>query len=80
MPFTPHETLVKECNEEASIDASFVSMKALPAGTISYFRKSHAALLPKIQYVYDIFLPTSFQPVPRDGEVQQFSLMPLHEV
>jgi hypothetical protein len=52
----------------------------VPVGSISYFRKSHAALLPKIQFVYDMFLPATFVPVPQDGEVMDFQLLTVREV
>lgn len=48
---TPFETLVKECQEEASLDASFVEKHARAAGAVSYIRKSETGYIqPEIQY------------------------------
>ncbi|KAG2159308.1 NUDIX hydrolase domain-like protein [Suillus bovinus] len=66
------ESLVKECEEEASIEADIVRNHAKPVGAISYF----------FRYVYDLEVPndTPFQPRPLDGEVESFDLLSLDEV
>ncbi|XP_063806884.1 uncharacterized protein LOC134992844 [Pseudophryne corroboree] len=73
------ETLLKECTEEACIPESLAAT-AKPAGTVSYAYKLDAGLYPECQFVYDLEVPESFQPVVGDGEVQEFYLWPLDKV
>ncbi|KAF8638680.1 hypothetical protein AX17_002025 [Amanita inopinata Kibby_2008] len=75
------DSLVKECMEEASIEANIVHQHVRAAGAISYFFRTSAGWLqPEIEYVYDLVIPPSidptlFQPKPLDGEVEKFELL-----
>jgi len=53
---------------------------AVSVGTISYCRTSHLGIAPKIQFIYDLFLPNDFVPRPVDGEVGEFYLWTIDEV
>jgi hypothetical protein len=64
-----------------------VRTKAVAAGAVSYFYVREASaggeeglLQPEIQYVYDLPVPEDIVPKPNDDEVEEFILMPLHEV
>lgn len=77
------ESLVKECEEEASMQADIVRNHAKPVGTISYFFRNRMHFLqPEVEYTYDLEVPhdTPFQPRPSDGEVESFDLLSLDEV
>ncbi|OAX42221.1 hypothetical protein K503DRAFT_734048 [Rhizopogon vinicolor AM-OR11-026] len=77
------ESLVKECAEEASIDADIVRNHAKPVGAVSYFFRNRMHFLqPEFQYVYDLGVPpdSPFRPCPSDGEVESFDLLSLDEV
>ncbi|KAF9453350.1 nudix hydrolase 20 [Macrolepiota fuliginosa MF-IS2] len=78
------ESMVKECMEEASLDAGIVRKYARAVGAISYFfreqmRTSKGWLQPEIEYVYNIAIlpevdPSVFTPRPLDGEVESFEV------
>ncbi|GJJ14644.1 hypothetical protein Clacol_008910 [Clathrus columnatus] len=77
--FTPFESLIKECEEEASLDASLVKAHAIPCGAVSYyFRSEKGYLQPEVQYIYDLLIPPGKEdeiiPRPKDGEVDSFKL------
>ncbi|KAF9556827.1 nudix hydrolase 20 [Agrocybe pediades] len=75
------ESLVKECMEEASIEADIVRKHTRAVGSISYFyRASTGWLQPEVEYTYDIVIPSGadaskFTPRPLDGEVESFELV-----
>ncbi|KAF8508721.1 NUDIX hydrolase domain-like protein [Hysterangium stoloniferum] len=76
---TSFEALVKECNEEASLEDALVRAYAKPCGAVSYFyRTIKGYLQPEVQFVYDFLIPKGqekyFKPRPSDGEVQSFNL------
>ncbi|CAO3702352.1 unnamed protein product [Rhizopus stolonifer] len=73
------ETVIKECDEEASIPFELAS-KAHSATAITYHTFSQNGLQPETQYIYDLELPQDFKPTPRDGEVECFYLWPLDKV
>lgn len=73
------ENLIKECDEEASIPESLAE-KAVSVGAISYRHETEAGLKPDEMFCYDLELPEDFTPVPKDGEVAAFHLMPAREV
>jgi len=81
---SPLETIVKECEEEASLDESEVRKRIKAVGCVSYLTKTkHDFLQPEIQFVYDLKLETGgqdrLQPRPSDGEVDSFELCELHD-
>ncbi|KAF9531051.1 nudix hydrolase 20 [Crepidotus variabilis] len=77
-----HESMVKECMEEASLDPDLVRKYMRAVGSISYFIRTAAGWLqPEIEYVYDIRIPHDidaqlFTPRPMDGEVESFEQVP----
>jgi 8-oxo-dGTP pyrophosphatase MutT (NUDIX family) len=73
------ENLVKECAEEAGLDAAHVA-EARPVGSISYCLETHEGLKRDVIYCYDLELDETFVPRPVDGEVEVFELWPLHKV
>lgn len=80
------DSLVKECMEEASIDADVVSRHCRCTGAVSYFfRTPEGWLQPEVEYVYDLRIPTGadpnlFKPKPLDGEVESFEFLSQDEV
>lgn len=78
--FNAKQTIVKEAEEEAAMPKELAE-KAISVGTISYFYESkERGLFPETQFVFDLELPTSYAPVPVDGEVSEFYCWPLDEV
>ncbi|MDF1750808.1 MAG: DUF4743 domain-containing protein, partial [Alphaproteobacteria bacterium] len=73
------QNIIKECAEEASIPADLAA-KAHAVGAISYLYESLAGLKPDQMFCFDLELDASFIPVPADGEVAAFYLMPAQEV
>ncbi|KAI9248091.1 NUDIX hydrolase domain-like protein [Sporodiniella umbellata] len=73
------QTVIKECDEEASIPEHMAS-KAQSATVITYYTFTEAGLQPETQYIYDLELAQDFTPTPRDGEVECFYLWSLAKV
>lgn len=48
--------------------------------TNSYFFEDERGLFPEIQFVYDLKLPETFQPINSDGEVAEFYCWPIDKV
>lgn len=83
----PHDCIIREAQEEASLDEDLVRKLARPAGCITYFHiRDHRAggetklLQPEIQHIYDIELPADVVPKPCDDEVEEFYLLGVDEV
>ncbi|KAK2460837.1 hypothetical protein APHAL10511_007307 [Amanita phalloides] len=80
------DALVKECMEEASIEAEVARKHVLAAGAISYFFRTSAGWLqPEVEFVYDLAIPdgvesTPFLPKPLDGEVEKFEFLDQDEL
>lgn len=73
------DNVLKECAEEAGIPAD-LARQARPAGVMSYTMEVEAGIRRDGMLVYDLDIPEDFQPVPVDGEVGAFLLMPVAEV
>ena len=73
------ETLLKECEEEASMPPS-LSRTAAPAGAVSYRMETPGGIRDDVLFVYDIEVPADFRPVCSDGEIVEFMLMPAASV
>ena len=81
------DTIVRECEEEASLDPELVTAHIRAVGVISYFYKTptHGYRQPEMQYVrrttdhrflYDLCLPSNnVRLQPNDQEAQSFELM-----
>ncbi|GAN03397.1 nudix hydrolase 20, chloroplastic-like [Mucor ambiguus] len=77
--YSVRDTIIKECDEEASIPVEIAS-KAKSVSTITYFTYTSGGLQPESEYIYDLELPKDFSPTPCDGEVDCFYLWPLEKV
>ena len=76
---TRQENVVKECYEEASIPEELAKASE-PKGVVSYNMQAGTTLRRKILYVYDLYLPSSFIPLPNDNEVEKFDLVSVETV
>lgn len=76
---TRQENVIKECYEEASIPEDLAKASE-PKGFVSYNMQAGKTLRRKILYVYDLYLPNSFIPLPNDNEVKKFDLIPINAV
>lgn len=73
------ETLTKEGLEEASIPPE-LSARALPVGALSYRMETQEGVRDDVLFTYDLELPADFVPQNRDGELVEFTLMPVEAV
>lgn len=76
---TPNETLIKESREEAGINAE-LARTAKGAGAVRCKRAVDEGLHNEIIFVHDIVLPESFSPANQDGEVAEFTSVPIAEL
>ncbi|POS69590.1 NUDIX domain-containing protein [Diaporthe helianthi] len=78
---TPRQCIVAESDEEAALPLSCVEA-IVSAGVTTYVsqNKKTGQVRPTILYVYDLELGEDMRPEPKDGEVQEFSLMTVEEV
>ncbi len=72
-------TVVKEAAEEASVPEA-LAREARKVGRLGYAIARAEGLRRDTLWCYDLELPADFVPVPRDGEVERFALMGVHEV
>ena len=77
--FTPLQTLVKECDEEAGVGDDLAA-SAVPIGAISYVQQDRLSLKSDTLACFDLELPAAFVPRPADGEVEEFALWPAVKV
>ncbi|RCI02787.1 hypothetical protein CU098_007567 [Rhizopus stolonifer] len=77
--YSVKDTIIKECNEEASIPLDIAS-KAKSVNVITYYTYTSNGLQPETQYIFDLELPQDFTPTPCDGEVDCFYLWRLDKV
>ncbi|HLG89262.1 MAG TPA: DUF4743 domain-containing protein [Alphaproteobacteria bacterium] len=73
------ETLVKEGQEEAGLDAGQAA-RARPTGVVSYRFTSNEGLRNDILFVHDLEMPQGVIPAPFDGEVERFELWSIARV
>lgn len=76
---TPFATLIKECGEEAGMDAMLAST-AKPAGAIRTKYPVDEGLHNEVIFVHDLILSDSFVPRNVDGEVSEFMCLPIADV
>ena len=72
-------TLFKEGAEEAAIPASLME-HARPVGAISYRMAAELGIRDDVMFIYDLELPADFVPRNTDGEIVEFTLMPVASV
>jgi 8-oxo-dGTP pyrophosphatase MutT (NUDIX family) len=73
------DNLVKECAEEADIPEQ-LARRARPVSAITYTMGVPEGLRADTLFVYDLEVPADFVPRNTDGELEDFTLMPLAEV
>jgi len=73
------ETMAKECAEEANISDEQLKT-AHPVSYINYRMERNKQLSRDALFIYDILLEEDFIPQNTDGEVDEFSLLPMQEV
>ena len=78
-PYSVLETVLKEAEEEAGIDAA-LARQAVPVGAMSYCTQQQEGLRRDVIYLYDLEVPAGFSPVNRDGEIATFELWPIDRV
>ena len=76
---SPSETLAKEADEEAALPPELIA-QAVPIGVLGYAMERPEGLRRDRLHCYDLMLPKSFAPRPKDGEVESFELWPLRAV
>jgi 8-oxo-dGTP pyrophosphatase MutT (NUDIX family) len=77
----PHglfETLIKECEEEASLPEA-VAAKSVPVGAVSYRMEVKHGLRDDVLFCYDLECPEDFVPKNNDGELVGFDLRDARE-
>lgn len=76
------DNVVKECMEEAGIPEELTRAGIQATGGISYRTATSKgdAITRAVMFCFDLELPPSFQPVPTDGEVEEFFLWSMDEV
>lgn len=72
------QTLIKEAAEEASLPEELVR-NARPTADICYALDRPEGLRRDVLHCFELELPPDFVPVPADGEVEEFRLIPLRE-
>ncbi|WWC97335.1 hypothetical protein V866_004214 [Kwoniella sp. B9012] len=83
---TPLETMIRECEEEASLPSHFVRKYLKNGGVTTHFYISDDGFLqPEVSYIYDLPLPPTSSSnyvklKPNDDEVQSFALMSIPEL
>jgi len=77
--FSPLETIIMECAEEAGIPHELAQLVE-PRHTVSLLREVPEGVQWESLYTFDLKLPEHFQPVNLDGEVAEFQLLPIREV
>lgn len=84
-PHGINETVVKECQEEAGLEPSFVNLHLKPTGVVLYMIQPDGPdrqVQPEVEYTFDLEFDdeTLVVPQPEDGEVGSFTLMTLEEL
>ena len=69
----------KECEEEASLPPEIIN-QLQPTGAVNYRYTTRKGLSTATIVTYDLELPPGLLPLCADGEVEEFTLMPLDEV
>ena len=76
---TPFSALLRECAEEAGMDAA-LACRARPAGTLHALRAEGEGIHDERLHIFDLIVPDDFEPSNCDGEVAAFMLMTRDEV
>ncbi|MGH7038558.1 MAG: DUF4743 domain-containing protein [Stellaceae bacterium] len=73
------DTLVKEAGEEAGIAPDLIA-RAVPVGAVSYRMETALGIRDDVLFCYDLEVPADFAPQNHDGEIVEFTLMPVAAV
>lgn len=73
------DNMIKECWEEAGIPEA-IAGNMIATGAIAYTHQWEPGLKPDEMFTFDLELPEVFQPRNTDGEVAEFTLLPIEEV
>ncbi|PWY99759.1 hypothetical protein BCV70DRAFT_200670 [Testicularia cyperi] len=78
----PMDSIVRECEEEASLPPSTTTKFIKQTGVLTYCYRTSAQgwIQPEIEYVYDLPLPPDVILQPKDDEVDHFELLSLAEI
>jgi len=76
---TIHDTLIKECGEEAGMSTE-LAQQARAVSLVDYITETGDKLSRDTLFIYDICLSESFIPENTDGEVEEFYLWPIEKV
>ncbi len=76
---TPFDCLAKECQEEAGLTLTN-EMPVSSVGSISYINSLDRGIYPETQYIFDLKVDSSFQPINQDGEVSSFRCLTIDQV
>jgi 8-oxo-dGTP pyrophosphatase MutT (NUDIX family) len=76
------DNVIKECQEEAGISEDLARQGIRAASAVSYetYVKSSQTMSRAVLFNYDLYLPSSFVPVPVDGEVDEFFLWTMDDI
>jgi 8-oxo-dGTP pyrophosphatase MutT (NUDIX family) len=77
--FSPIETMMKESFEEAGI-VERIGKNAKSTGAIKSRHEGEEGLHHEIIFTHDIVLPENFIPQNQDGEVAEFTCIPVYEI
>lgn len=79
---SPFDCIVEEADEEASLPADFLRENLCAVGVLTYVTKNETTGLMQscVLYAYDIELPETIIPKPKDEEVFAFHLLSVEEV
>ena len=77
--YSPMQTLVKESLEEAGIDAA-LSGASRASGAVRCKRITEEGFHKEIIFVHDLILPDTFEPKNQDGEVTEFTCVPIADL
>ena len=72
-PYGLVETLIKECEEEASLPEALAA-RSVPVGAVSYRMAVKHGLRDDVLFCYDLECPRDFMPKSNDGELVGFEL------
>ncbi|MEJ0047774.1 MAG: DUF4743 domain-containing protein [Rhodospirillales bacterium] len=77
--FSPLQTILKECGEEAGIPPE-LAKQTQARSSIIVMREVAEGMHWETLYTFDLSLEEDFQPQNRDGEVAEFRLLPIRDV
>lgn len=83
----PFECIIREADEEASLEETVVRGLAKSVGKITYLYISEAKhtgeeglIYPECEWVYELELPIDVVPNPKDGEAEDFRLFDVNQI